>query len=782
MQQNSAMERWVSSPTTLFNPNNTNYEQTEPDLVEAVNESQDRLIKDAQGMFAQLITDSNKAQGSRGGGVLDDINKLLGKADEAGIIDWWKTRNKTREAWGAYYNPTKFDNALIIAKEKANTNAILNESDNQMLASMTAVRELEDSGQYLDLQKQLASSRLSSIEKKELLSTFFNSYYSAWETKASTELLTYREDGSNYTLANSELSSETLQASKEIDEPIIDILIENGWSNKELFKYAFPEMIKRHEARIQKWGTAKADAVKKTNYDIRRREFYSNLNLAGSEPEDVGQAIFSYINSYWGYHGNRQLAKAEILQLYKDGRTSGEIKPEIITALGDYEFTPNDWAAQGKTDTIKVKDHWPAWYSELKKAEREIGKDEIEASSDDRAIAIGKFRMEQEPGLLNRKQPPSEEDLRTLQLEHIKQFGVKADWIDNWMSKEEINDIDYIDGNDGLKERYSRGEAITPEDVAGISDVDKRIEWLAKVKEGGLSKDQSNKVTAWVNAQALKHSTDKTLDAGQGNPLFIAVSQQAREAFGEIYRAERAANQSHRSAMSTARKEISKNIRDGVYDSFVDYARDTGKARSLAAVKKALGSDKTLIISPEPWIGEELPLKEGLQVYLTGDGTVPEYYKLISNDLKNINGYQLLKSRLISTKLINDDGSKLPEVENLNKEDQSLLIEKPNASSTYQVTQNNSDIKWMVDVLNKDKIAEEQVTEEQLIAILRTVANNYNQLNSVNSNWLRLVEIDQNDLNEYYKLIGDVPPYLRLENLTPGVAKALLEDTLIQNN
>ena len=141
-----------------------------------------------------------------------------------------------------------------------------------------------------------------------------------------------------------------------------------------------------------------------------------------------------------------------------------------------------------------------------------------------------------------------------------------------------------------------------------------------------------------------------------------------------------------------------------------------------------------------------------------------------------------MKSRLISTNLINDDGSKLPEVENLNKEDQSLLIEKPNASSTYQVTQNNSDIKWMVDVLNKDKIAEEQVTEEQLIAILRTVANNYNQLNSVNSNWLRLVEIDQNDLNEYYKLIGDVPPYLRLENLTPGVAKALLEDTLIQNN
>ena len=268
----------------------------------------------------------------------------------------------------------------------------------------------------------------------------------------------------------------------------------------------------------------------------------------------------------------------------------------------------------------------------------------------------------------------------------------------------------------------------------------------------------------------------------KGNPLFIAVSQQAREAFGEIYRAERAANQSHRQAMSTARKEISKNIRDGVYDSFVDYARDIGKARSLAAVKKALGSDKTLIISPEPWIGEELPLKEGLQVYLTGEGTVPEYYKLISNDLKNVNGYQLLKSRLISTNLINDDGSKLPEVENLNKEDQSLLIEKPNASSTYQVTQNNSDIKWMVDVLNKDKIAEEQVTEEQLIAILRTVANNYNQLNSVNSNWLRLVEIDQDDLNEYYKLIGDVPPYLRLENLTPGVAKALLEDTLIQNN
>ena len=105
-----------------------------------------------------------------------------------------------------------------------------------------------------------------------------------------------------------------------------------------------------------------------------------------------------------------------------------------------------------------------------------------------------------------------------LQKQHIASFGKKADWIDDYITKQDIED-DVIEAD--LKRRYRKGETILPEDLDGIKDDEMWETWIKIAKTGGLNKDQLSTRNKWLDGQVMTYTEDETLEKGKGNPLFI---------------------------------------------------------------------------------------------------------------------------------------------------------------------------------------------------------------------------------------------------------------------
>ena len=62
---------------------------------------------------------------------------------------------------------------------------------------------------------------------------------------------------------------------------------------------------------------------------------------------------------------------------------------------------------------------------------------------------------------------------------------------------------------------------------------------------------------------------------------------------------------------------------------------------------------------------------------------------------------------------------------------------------------------------------------------LRAKAQTSQQYALIDSSYRMLVDIPPNLNEEFIAQVGELPPYMRLENLQPEVAKAFVADTLM---
>ena len=67
-----------------------------------------------------------------------------------------------------------------------------------------------------------------------------------------------------------------------------------------------------------------------------------------------------------------------------------------------------------------------------------------------------------------------------------------------------------------------------------------------------------------------------------------------------------------------------------------------------------------------------------------------------------------------------------------------------------------------------------------LLARLRYKTNNKLTYGNADTTYRRLVNIPEEDREEYVKIIGEIPPFLELDTLLPIAAKARVEQTLNQ--
>ena len=107
-----------------------------------------------------------------------------------------------------------------------------------------------------------------------------------------------------------------------------------------------------------------------------------------------------------------------------------------------------------------------------------------------------------------------------------------------------------------------------------------------------------------------------------------------------------------------------------------------------------------ILDSPELLEAEDFPLLQAAR-YFSNDHrqkTIPEYYRRLAVNLK-MSPAELMVQRLTATGKMKDGEVVFPERKNLNQSDQEKLLYRPSDARTYQVTQENKDLTWMIDTI-----------------------------------------------------------------------------------
>ena len=727
---------------SLADISNLNYTATDVDQTENVNRQQDEAIEDANAHFDRLITINNDHVKRRN----EQWGELIEFSQQAkDFYNWNKERIQTNEILNNFINVSEL--------EDDDTSLQLNMSQAEV---STAGRQLEDSNPEL---AHLLYMRNKGLLNDIQLLTTTSKLYEAYFERARGEQIIVGEDGKAYTFTSAANSAEAIVASQEIARNFIQPLINAGFGPNLLRKHLISPVFKEHQGYIAKFISDKTVANKEEATALRKNHLKSLVKT------NKGDGVIQWIRIYHGLNDNNWLkSRDEAFKFIEELAETDEFSVQDLEDILDHEFIANDGSTQ------IIRDYWKVHSSKIIALKRKIQLKQIESKQEEKDLAKNTFKTKTISEWTDSETGVTDDMLFEAQKQHMIQFGERAEWIDNYLTQ---NDYDDLELDRILEHRYSNGEIITSDDLRGLQDSELIQKWRARSTSGnGMTQSQLTNKKEWIIGQASAYTNEQDASKGKSDK-WIAVKQQANDFFNAIYVAERGAGSSHEAAYNHAMVQTKAEIYKGTFDSFPTIPRDVASQRALQTTLTNLAENSKLLYSKDPWLGEELHLKAALD-YITHGGQLPDYYRRFP--LK-ITPYELMKTRLIATGLIKDDGKLIPERTNLTVEDQELLTNKPSPSSTYRVVENNTDIDWMIRALNDPRIT----TKEDLIPILRAKANSWNQYSSADPSWLRLVEISKEDLEEFYAITGDLPPYLRLENLTPGVAMKILEDTLIDN-
>ena len=154
--------------------------------------------------------------------------------------------------------------------------------------------------------------------------------------------------------------------------------------------------------------------------------------------------------------------------------------------------------------------------------------------------------------------------------------------------------------------------------------------------------------------------------------------------------------------MKAVKDGLWKETSPGVYqwDTRQESEFDPSPAVEINNMVRAIGKDRNLINSPQPWVGEEPHLKEaGRYFELSRKGRqvdIPGYYRSIAKQV-GIHPERLMLNRLQQTGRIKEGQIEIPEEKFLDVGHQRLLL-RPRAATTYRVALENEDIKKLIDL------------------------------------------------------------------------------------
>jgi len=135
-----------------------------------------------------------------------------------------------------------------------------------------------------------------------------------------------------------------------------------------------------------------------------------------------------------------------------------------------------------------------------------------------------------------------------------------------------------------------------------------------------------------------------------------------------------------------------------------------------------------------------------------------------------------MRYRLKSLGLIKDGELAIPEDDLPPYLQQQLR--KPNPSKTLRVINNEDGIR-LIDSSRFSSYDKGGDIEVDAVQELRSKAQTSQQYALIDSSYRTLVNIPEELNNEFLAQVGELPPYLQLNNLQPEVAKAFVADVLM---
>ena len=80
--------------------------------------------------------------------------------------------------------------------------------------------------------------------------------------------------------------------------------------------------------------------------------------------------------------------------------------------------------------------------------------------------------------------------------------------------------------------------------------------------------------------------------------------------------------------------------------------------------------------------------------------------------------------------------------------------------------------------IDSDELFNKENQDLLVLGRLRQKAQQSQQYMTVDAQYRRLVNIRKEDRDAFLRIVGDLPPYLQLDNLLPAVATEMVQQTL----
>ena len=411
---------------------------------------------------------------------------------------------------------------------------------------------------------------------------------------------------------------------------------------------------------------------------------------------------------------------------------------------------------------------------------------------------------------------------------------LKTIWTDGYADEfEKVQRLQHI---------ASRGGKVTPLDIATIENPALKKAAAELVNEsmvGGVPSEINKQSEKLISGYVREHTYETDLTKGK-TPKFQAIEIQAHEAFRAKFAELKGQGQSDKTAQWEALKYVQEQIKKNVYDTLPEFKFHEKAAWDLSQARTALIMDKELLISPEV-LNDEKSYLDQAEAYVRSNykrGNVPEYYRQLSKLFPDLDPHDFMITRLVATGRIKDSKNKYDGVENkrdftdkptsskvyrnalttnnldwitenitnpayesnggfdaVTKDGKFVKLEKPLSEHTIGEVINltdNYDSFGMYNISNygllqilqspdlpfdADDLFDEDTQKALVLGRLKQKANMGHGLNG-QPGFKRIVNIAKEDQEKFYKIVGELPPMNRLGNLLPGVAKALVEDSL----
>ena len=369
---------------------------------------------------------------------------------------------------------------------------------------------------------------------------------------------------------------------------------------------------------------------------------------------------------------------------------------------------------------------------------------------------------------------------------------------------------------------------------------EKALKLVNRASLSAVPKEIETDSKTFIKSNIAKYTFENDLSKAM-TPKFRSIERQDYKEFVNKFAELKGQNQSDEIAQRGAEEHVLKRIKDGDFDVLPSTTYDKSGAYDINIARAAISVDPQIIYANTAMAGEA-PYLQAAETFFKSDfkkGSIPEYYTLLSKLYPDLDPHQLARTRLESvgilkpetkgdyddvenSRLLTDKNTSSKTMrsaftgENMNwildritnplhkenggfdavfKDGKPVKFERPlteytlgevlgltkqydnfgmygiTGSGIIQAVQSNGGS------LDLDAPFDEDLQKALVLARLRYKNQLGKALNGLPT-FRRLVNIPKAEREEFYKIVGDVPPMNQLDNLLPAVAKAVVEATL----